>query len=50
VIPYQNQEVQEQAPKKVYKSPELTVYGSIVRLTQNATQKGKIDNLTLTRT
>lgn len=30
--------------KKPYEKPELTIYGSVVQLTQNNTQKGKIDN------
>lgn len=32
------------AAKKPYGTPEFTIYGPIVRLTQNIKQIGKIDN------
>ena len=34
----------ELTSKRPYQTPELTKYGSIVNLTQNATRRGKTDN------
>ncbi len=42
MIPYE--ENCAQAPRKAYQSPELTVYGPIVGLTQNNKQRGRFDN------
>ena len=36
--------------KNVYQSPELTVYGPVVRLTQNKLTGGRVDSLVVTKT
>ncbi len=36
-------------PKKAYICPELTIYGSVERMTQNANRIGKTDNARMTR-
>ena len=45
----ENRDNQEHVSKKSYKVPDLTVYGSIVGLTQNNKQTGKFDNSFRTR-
>jgi hypothetical protein len=35
--------------KKDYKSPQLTVYGPVVSLTQTGGRRGKVDNRRATR-
>jgi hypothetical protein len=43
----QYQERREQVPKKAYKSPEFTVYGAIVKLTQSGHPTGRLDGNTV---